>query len=287
MIYFLLQITINICIYALLWYAYQATYGFTWMPHFWVVGLYALGAYVFALTSDAWYGFGVACMASIIITIVFNFMIAFVIRKLPAHVVSIVTFGIWFLIIGAILHFDTITWGDKGVLYAPWLIIMWYKTSDLVVVASMIITITTMIVLLFQRVMKSSFGKICIAIKNDRVALLSLWKNVSKVQYTMQCIVAFLSAVSWIFLVYYTRYIDPTLFDMSNLVIIITIAVLWGSTSVRGVLLATCIVVILPELVRFIPLPSEYIWPLRNSIYAILLLVVLYKAPRWLFASKI
>jgi len=56
-----------------------------------------------------------------------------------------------------------------------------------------------------------------------------------------------------------------------------------GLASIPGSVVATFLILMIPEVLRFVDLPSVIIGPARQIIYAVLLIVVLMYRPRGLF----
>ena len=94
-----------------------------------------------------------------------------------------------------------------------------------------------------------------------------------------------ITSLSGIFYVLYIGYIDPSLFGLNLLVLVISMAVLGGLESWKGVFFGTLILTIIPELLRFLPITNTQIAPLRNILYGIILLICLIHKPYGLFGK--
>jgi branched-chain amino acid transport system permease protein len=66
------------------------------------------------------------------------------------------------------------------------------------------------------------------------------------------------------------------------LIIILTIAILGGLASFWGPVLGAAIITTIPEILRFIGLPSSILGPARILIYALILILILLYWPKGL-----
>jgi len=84
----------------------------------------------------------------------------------------------------------------------------------------------------------------------------------------------------------YLSYIDPSSFPLSEMIFVLTLTIVGSPGSFWGVCAAVCFLVLLPEPLRFLPLPAAAIGPLRQLLYAVILFLVLVKNRSTLFPQK-
>ena len=70
-----------------------------------------------------------------------------------------------------------------------------------------------------------------------------------------------------------------------QLIPVICIVIIGGLASLRGTILATIILILLPEPLRFIGFPSSIVGPARQIIYALVLLVILIFKPKGFYGK--
>lgn len=86
---------------------------------------------------------------------------------------------------------------------------------------------------------------------------------------------------------YYINYIDPSSFLLSEMVLILTICIVASPGSFWGIFPSTLIlIVVIPEGLRFIDLPSSVLGPLRQMLNAIILFAVVFIFRHSLFPKK-
>lgn len=93
----------------------------------------------------------------------------------------------------------------------------------------------------------------------------------------------FFAAIAGSLLAHYISYIDPSTFYLNDLIVIFTIVIVGGLSSLKGSVVAGILIIALPELLRFVDLPSAIIGTMRQMIYAVILLIILLYKPRGLF----
>jgi branched-chain amino acid transport system permease protein len=85
----------------------------------------------------------------------------------------------------------------------------------------------------------------------------------------------------------YVSYIDPTSFTLDESIFIISALFIGGVGNIRGSVLGAFFVVILPEVLRFVGMPDDIAADMRQIIYGLSLIVVMYFRPRGLAGEKI
>jgi len=70
-----------------------------------------------------------------------------------------------------------------------------------------------------------------------------------------------------------------------QLIPILCIVIIGGVASLKGTIIATIILILLPEPLRFIGFPSSVVGPMRQIIYALILLFTLIYRPKGFFGK--
>jgi branched-chain amino acid transport system permease protein len=134
--------------------------------------------------------------------------------------------------------------------------------------------ISLLIYLLIKRIIDSPFGKVLEAIRDDELAVRVLGKNTFRMKSMALGISAFFAGIAGSLYGHYITFIDPSSFALWQLIPILTIIIVGGLASLKGTIIATIILVLLPEPLRFIGFPSSIIGPARQMIYALLLILI-------------
>jgi len=94
---------------------------------------------------------------------------------------------------------------------------------------------------------------------------------------------AFFAGIAGSLYAHYITFIDPSSFTLMQVIPILCIVIVGGLASLKGTVLATIILVLLPEPLRFVGFPSSIVGPARQIIYALLLLAILIYKPKGIY----
>ena len=87
-----------------------------------------------------------------------------------------------------------------------------------------------------------------------------------------------MAAVAGVIYAYYISFIDPTSFTVMESIFILSIVIIGGAGNIWGSILGATFLVILPEALRFLGMPSAIAANVRQIIYgAMLVLCMLYR----------
>jgi branched-chain amino acid transport system permease protein len=70
-----------------------------------------------------------------------------------------------------------------------------------------------------------------------------------------------------------------------QLIPVVAIVIIGGLASLKGTIIATIVLTLLPEPLRFIGFPSSIIGPARQILYALFLLLILIYKPRGFYGK--
>ena len=142
-----------------------------------------------------------------------------------------------------------------------------------------------MVLTLFVIISKSKIGLIWLSARDNLKLSKSLGQKWESARALNIIFAGIFTSFAGVFYVFYVGYIDPSLFGLNLLILIISMTVLGGLESWKGVIIGTLILSILPELLRFLPILSIEIAPFRNILYGIVLLTCLICKPYGLFGK--
>ncbi|MCX7877329.1 MAG: branched-chain amino acid ABC transporter permease [Ignavibacteria bacterium] len=140
------------------------------------------------------------------------------------------------------------------------------------VAAVIIFSITNMI--------RSTYGRGFIAVKDDEVAAEAMGINTTKFKVTAFIIGAFFAGIAGGLYSHFLTYINPEDFNFLRSVEIVAMVILGGMGSTFGVVIAAIVLTLLPELLRDI---QQY----RMIIYALLLIIMMILRPQGLFGVRL
>ncbi|MCS7200992.1 MAG: branched-chain amino acid ABC transporter permease, partial [Patescibacteria group bacterium] len=134
--------------------------------------------------------------------------------------------------------------------------------------------------LFLEKLTSSPIGRIIQALRDDELALASLGRDTTKIKNLILGLSGLFSALAGTLYAHYFTYLDPYSFGLGDLIFILSALFLGGLASNRGVLVGTLILLILPEVLRFFYLPSFLIGSLRQILYAVMLVSIIWFRPK-------
>lgn len=277
---YIIHLLILVGIYAILAISLNLAMGFTGLLNIGHVAFYGIGAYTSALLAlklglPFWLSFLIAGM----IAAFFGFLLAIPTLKLKGDYFAIATLGFAIVIENIFRNWISLTRGPLGLPGIPKPSLFGFNISGfsyLVLVAFFLF-----VTYIFSRhITNAPFGRVLKAIREDELAASSLGKNVVKYKTQILMISAFFAGIAGSLYAHYITFIDPSSFTIFESILIISMIIVGGLASIRGALVGAIILVLLPEPLRFLPLPSFAIGALRQMIYAGLLIYLLIKRPK-------
>lgn len=140
--------------------------------------------------------------------------------------------------------------------------------------------IVAVIIFAITNLMRSTYGRGFIAVKDDEIAAESMGINTTRFKVTAFILGAFFAGVAGGLYAHFLQYINPEDFNFLRSVEIVAMVILGGMGSTIGVVIAAIVLTILPELLRDV---QQY----RMIIYALLLIIMMILRPQGLFGIKL
>ncbi len=279
---YLTHLLILVGMYIILGSSLNLAMGYTGLLNLGHVAFFGIGAYTSALLTLQGVPFVIAIMTAGLVASLFGFILSFATRNLKGDYLALATLGFSFVAYSVFLNWTGLTRGPLGIPGIPkpsfGNFVVATNQGYLVLVAA--IAVITLLVL--WRITSSRYGKVLEAVRDDALAAAVLGKPVFKLKSQSLAISAFFAGIAGSLFAHYLTYIDPSSFFISEIILVITIVMVGGLASLRGSLLAAAIIILIPEMLRLVYLPSSIIGPMRQILYAVILIAVIMFRPRGL-----
>ena len=280
---YLIHLLILIGIYLILAISLQLAIGFSGLLNLGHIAFFAIGAYTSALLALNGFPFWFAFLMAGIVSMLFGFLLSWPTNKLKGDYLALATLAFSFVIYAVALNWTGLTRGPLGLPGIPKPSLFGISFSGNFSFLILTIIIAAVSYLIIKKITSSPFGKVLEAVRDDELASKVLGKNTFKIKTNALGISAFFAGIAGSLYAHYITFIDPSSFTLLQLIPILTIVIIGGLASLRGTLIATILIVLLPEPLRFIGFPSSVVGPLRQIIYALILLLILLYKPRGLY----
>ena len=280
---YLIHILVLVGIYIILAVSLNLALGYTGMLNLGHVAFFGIGAYTSALLTKSGVHFLIAFPLAGLFVTLFGYFLVLATNKLKGDYLALATLSFSFVVYSLLLNLAFLTRGPLGVagIMKPEFfgLRILYPSQYLIFVA-IIVTISVFII---HRIVKSPFGRLLQATRDDELGLKVLGKNTFKLKYKAMMISAFFAGIAGSLFAHYITYIEPNSFTLSELIFVLTIVIVGGLASLKGSVVSAFIIVMIPEALRFLSLPSAILGPMRQIVYALILLCILLFRPRGLF----
>jgi branched-chain amino acid transport system permease protein len=281
---YIINLLILIGIYIILAVSLNLSLGFTGLINLGHIAFFGIGAYTSALlTGSLGLPFIFAFLAAGVVSGVFGFVLMWATKKLKGDYLALATLGFGFVVVSLLLNLQGLTRGPLGIpgIERPSLIGFVLQNNFAYLILVIVIVIVSVWVI--NRIAKSPFGRLLEATRDDELGLRVLGKDTGKLKYKAMTISAFFAGIAGSLFAHYISFIEPNSFFLADIILVLTIVIVGGLASIRGSIVATFVIILIPELLRFTGLPSNILGPARQIIYSLILLGILMFRPRGLF----
>jgi branched-chain amino acid transport system permease protein len=283
LIAYFIHLGILIGIYIILSVSLNLALGYTGLLNLGHIAFFGIGAYTSALLTLNNVPFPLAFLIAGLFASIFGFLLVGATNKLKGDYMALATLGFTFVVYSLFLNLRSITRGPLGLPGIPDPAFLGFTISTNLEYLIFVSIISAVTVYIIYRIVISPFGRLLQATRDDEIGLRVLGKNTFKLKYVAMMVSAFFAGIAGSLFAHYITFIDPTTFYLNELILVLTIVIVGGIASLKGSVIAPVIIITIPELLRFLDLPSSVIGPFRQIAYATLLLVILLYRPRGLF----
>lgn len=273
MIEFLFKISLLFCIYSMLTISQNFLLGKVGIVYIGHVVFFAIGAYTTVILITI---FSFNSYLTILIAILFSIIISsglgILTIRLSGHYLLLASLGTC-EIVNSIINNSRITGGAEGILINNGI-----NDQNIINYYLIIILFVTQI-LFFLLLNKSPKGRIFRAVRDDEVTALLLGHSINKLKLEAIVISAIWASIAGSLYALYSNYIDPSSFTILESIAIFIVILIGGIGTIRGSLIGSFIMIVFPELLRFLNLPSTLIGPVRQLIIGVILIAIISYKP--------
>jgi branched-chain amino acid transport system permease protein len=278
--YFLHIIVIS-GIYIILALSLNLIVGFTGLPALGHAAFSCIGAYTSSLLAlnlglSPWVGLILgACLAGLS-----GVVIGYPAVRLKGDYLALATFGLGVIVYSIAKNWVSLTRGPMGLPGIPGFSIFGYELSEIWQYLILVVFFVLITIFVINRIVKSPFGRVLRSIREDEVASEALGKDINKHKLIVFVVGAFFAGIGGSLYAHYITFIDPSSFTVTESITILLMVIFGGMGSIQGSVVGAVILVVIPELLRFLGVPSSIAAPLRQMIYGLLLVVLMIRRPQ-------
>ncbi len=283
---YLLHIVILIGIYVILSVSLNLIAGYTGLLSIGHAAFYGVGAYVAALMAlNLNTPFLVNVVCAVILSGLLGALVGAPALRIRDDYFVIATFAFQVITFSVLNNWVSLTGGPMGLPGIPQPVLFGWQVSSHAGFLFLVVSLCALVLWASHRIVSSPFGRVLKAIREDEVFAQALGKNVAAYKVLVFVIGAGMAAIAGSMYAYYITFIDPTSFTVMESVFIIAIVIIGGAGSLRGPVIGAVVLVTLPELLRFVGLPSSVAANVRQILYGGLLVAFMMWRPQGLLGE--
>ncbi len=278
---YIMNIMVKVILYTIMALGLNILVGFTGLVSLGQAGFVAIGAYTTAiLTKEYGVNFFVAMLLACVLTALCGLLLGLPTLRLTGTYLSIITLGFGEIVRTIIIVWDEVTNGPLGMrgMPSPELFgVRFTMANNGIYYLSLILLV--LVSLFCYMLYRSKVGRALKAIKNDETASIMMGVNVTAYKVLAFVLAAAISSLASSLFTIQLGYIDQNTFTFDMSTMILSIVILGGMGTIRGMYVGSLIVVLLPEISRSL---MDY----RFVIYGAILVLMMRFRPQGLLGWK-
>jgi branched-chain amino acid transport system permease protein len=230
------------------------------------------GAYGYAIAAKAGVSLLVSLGVGIALSAALGVLFAFFYPRMSNDSFAVITLASVMACDALIRSWDSLTGGVLGIAGVP-------RLSIASTLGSLAVLETIVIILAFifeAFLIQSPFGRSLRALKENKNALTALGTSSKNIGQSTVFLASILAGITGIFAAMRVQFLDPSLGGIFLLVQTLTIVIIANKPKTLRLLGITVAIVLLPEALRFLNLPTSILGYMRNLVYASMLIILIY-----------
>jgi ABC-type branched-subunit amino acid transport system ATPase component/ABC-type branched-subunit amino acid transport system permease subunit len=206
--------------------------------------------------------------------------------RVGGHYLVVVTLALQVIVIDILRNAQGLTGGPDGISGIPRIVIFGQtlSTPGSFLILSAVVALGTYFVMRMLAV--SPFGRALRAMRENELATQSIGKNVVALKLIAFAFSAAAAAVAGSLLAHYIAFVSPQSFSIDETILVLAMIILGGTGNLFGAVVGAFILVLLPELLKFLDLPVGTADLMRNAFYGLMLILILRFRPEGLFPER-
>lgn len=278
---YFLHIGIMACIYICLALSLNLVTGYAGQLVLGHAAFYGIGAYTGALLMLKFQmNFFLALPLSALVTGLFGFLLGIPALRLRGDYLAIVTLGFGEIVRLVFVNWKEVTRGPAGLPGIPSPQIFGFVVNERMEYYYLALVLAVLTIFFMLRLINSGVGMAMQTVKNDEIAAEAIGIQPRKYKIMAFVIASAFAGMTGCFFASYLSYISPSVFVYNTSMTVLMMVVLGGLGSIAGSVLGATVLVIVPEMLRFL---NDY----RMLIFgALMVFMMIYKPEGFWGAGK-
>lgn len=284
---YVLYIGVMISLYAILATSFNLLIGFGGLFALSHAAFYAFGAYATAiLTTQLGWPFPLPMIAGIAFSAGVGALVALPALRVSGVYLVIVTLALQIIVVQILNNGGEFTGGTDGITGVPSLALGGVTLDSPGRFLPLAVAFAAACFWVAHRLGHSPFGRGLKAMRENEPAAQAAGKDVVYMKLVVFAFAAGLAAVAGSLFAHYFQYVGPQSFTIEETIYILAMVIVGGTGNLWGSAAGASLLVLLPEALEFVELPSEIADKSRLLIYGLLLILILRFRPQGLFGER-
>ncbi len=288
---YLIHILIYIEIYVIVALSLNLVVGYCGLLSLAHAGYLALGGYTYALlTLTAGWGFVSSLLAAVVVASLLSLAVSlpawrlrgdfFVLGSLAVQALLYSLLYNWFDPQSPLGSLSNLTNGPFGIAGIPKPDIVGFTISSPLSFLALATIVTILCAGIVWRVTSAPWGRLLTAMREDELAARGLGKNTRLLKVQALAVSCGLVAIAGALYASYIGYLDPETASLNESILILSMVLVGGVGNFRGPIVGAIVLILLPEILRYLQLPDAQAANLRLAAYGLLLVLMMHFRPQ-------
>lgn len=274
---YLFHLLVFVLIYGMVALSLNVASGLTRLISLSQAGFFGIGAYTTAILATL---YGWSLWANLPLSMVTAGLLALPVALVALRTVEdyfiICTMGMGVILFSVMNNWMDLTRGPMGIPGIPPVSLFGHPVTEKWEWLLLAGAFYALVFWVARNLKASALGRILVAISEDEIFCQSLGKNVGLAKLQSFILGAMLAAIPGALYAHYVSFIDPTSFTIHESIFILSIIIVGGMGNLWGSLAATAFMILVPEGLRFVGLPSGIAANVRQMLYGAALVWVVW-----------
>ncbi len=283
---YIYHLAVLFTIYAGLAISLDLIVGYTGLLSVTHAAFYGFGAYTTAILMTAYgFNFFTALLLGIVVSMCAALLVGFVLSRFKDDYYALVSFGFNIIVFSIFLNWQDLTRGPLGIpgIGKPELFGFTFSSTIEFLVLS--VALMALVYGIARFVVNSSFGRVLKAIREDEKAISVFGYNTKTYKLVVFTLSAGMASIAGSLFASYITFIDPSTFTLNESIFILAMIILGGLSNVRGAVIGSLFLILLPEMLRFVGFPTDIAAQMRQVVYGALLIGLMLYRPQGLIGE--
>jgi ABC-type branched-subunit amino acid transport system permease subunit/ABC-type branched-subunit amino acid transport system ATPase component len=276
-----------VSLYAILASSFNLLIGYAGLFALSHAAFFGVGAYATAiLAAKLGVPFPWPLIAGIGVTAILGVVVALPALRIGGDYLVIVTLALQVIVTAVLLNWTDLTGGTDGIRAIPRAVVFGTSLDTPGRFLPLAALVAAACFAVAWRLGASPFGRALKAMRENEAAVQAIGKNVVAMKLSVFAIAAALASVAGSLYAHYVTFVSAESFTVELTIYLLAMVILGGTGNLAGSLLGALILAVLPELLKFVDMPSDVADKVRQIMYGLLLIVMLRLRPQGLLPES-